>query len=94
MSARDVTTERQDIHKIIDALSDDAVKKLIEQAKLLRDGQEIAALKTKYGTTPNAKTIAAIEECRARKGKRASSVNELLERPKQATPATQIFVFY
>jgi hypothetical protein len=64
MATQTVTTERQDIHQIIDALSDDAVKKLIEQAKLLRDEQEIAALEAKYGTTPNAETIAAIEECR------------------------------
>jgi antitoxin component of RelBE/YafQ-DinJ toxin-antitoxin module len=64
------TVERQDIHQTIDMLSDSALEKLAPYIAFLRYEDEI----------PNAETIAAIEECRARKGKRASSINELLER--------------
>jgi uncharacterized protein (DUF1697 family) len=55
-------TEKQNIHKIIDSLSDDRIIKLAEQARLLIDEQEIAELEAKYGTTPNAETIAAMKE--------------------------------
>jgi hypothetical protein len=65
-----VTTERQALIETINALSDGAIAKLAPYADFLRHEDE----------TPNAETIAAIEECRARKGKRASSVSELLER--------------
>jgi hypothetical protein len=41
-------------------------------------GAEISALEAKYGTTPNAETIAAIEELRAGKGKRCYSIEELM----------------
>jgi hypothetical protein len=78
MSTTTVTTERQDIHKIIDTLSDSAVKKLIEHAKLLRDEQEIAALNAKYGTTPNAETIAAMMEAESGGGEEFSSIEELM----------------
>jgi hypothetical protein len=64
MSTPTVTTQRQDIHQIIDTLSDDRILKLAEQAKLLIEEQEIAALEAKYGTTPNAETIAAMEDAR------------------------------
>jgi AICAR transformylase/IMP cyclohydrolase PurH len=62
---RTVTTERQDLHQIIDTLSDDRIIKLVERAKLLIAEQEIAALEAKYGTTPNAETIAAMKEAEA-----------------------------
>jgi hypothetical protein len=39
---------------------------------------EIAALEAKYGTTPNAETVAAMEEARAGKGKRCHSIEELM----------------
>jgi hypothetical protein len=65
-----VTTERQELIDVISALSDTAIEKLTPYVTFLQYEDE----------TPNAETIAAIEECRARKGKRASSVNELLER--------------
>ena len=39
---------------------------------------EIAALKAKYGTTPNAETRAAMAELRAGKGKRFTSVEALM----------------
>ncbi|MDR0616694.1 MAG: hypothetical protein LBG29_07800 [Synergistaceae bacterium] len=55
MNTQAVTTERQDIHKIIDALSDSAILKLAPYAAFLRHEDE----------TPNAETIAAIEEARA-----------------------------
>ncbi|MDR0648336.1 MAG: hypothetical protein LBF92_03270 [Synergistaceae bacterium] len=78
MNTSTVTTERQDIHKIIDTLSDDAIKKLIGQAKLLRDEQEVAALKAKYGTTPNAETVAAMMEAESGGGEEFSSIEELM----------------
>jgi hypothetical protein len=65
-----VTTERQDLYQIIDTLSDDSKEKLAHYVEFLRYQEDI----------PNAETIAAIEECRARKGKKASNVKELLER--------------
>jgi hypothetical protein len=70
MTTQTVITERQEIIQIIDTLSDDAIGKLAPYVAFLRYED----------STPNAETIEAIEECRARKGKRASSVNELLER--------------
>jgi hypothetical protein len=70
MSTQTVTTERETLIETINALSDAAISKLAPYAAFLQYEDE----------TPNAETIAAIEECRARKGKRAASVNELLER--------------
>jgi ERCC4-related helicase len=56
----------------ISILSDNGIQRLANYAKRLVEEQEadamraeIAALKDKYGTTPNAETIAAIEEARA-----------------------------
>jgi hypothetical protein len=65
-----MTTERQELIDTIGVLSDTAIEKLAPYVAFLQYADE----------TPNTETIAAIEECRARKGKRASSVNELLER--------------
>jgi hypothetical protein len=62
MSAQTVTTERQDLRQIINTLSDDRIILLAEHAKTLSEEQEIAALEAKYGTTPNAETIAAMRE--------------------------------
>jgi hypothetical protein len=69
MPTQTAATERREIHRAIDALSDAAIKKLASYAAFLCYEEE----------TPNAETIAAIEECRERKGKRAASVKELLE---------------
>jgi hypothetical protein len=44
----------------------------------LTEEQEIAELEAKYGTTQDAETIAAMEECREGKGKRFSSIEELM----------------
>jgi antitoxin component of RelBE/YafQ-DinJ toxin-antitoxin module len=70
MTTSTVITERETLIETINALSDVAISKLAPYAAFLRYEDEI----------PNAETIAAIEECRARKGKRAASVDELLER--------------
>ncbi|MDR1515424.1 MAG: hypothetical protein LBS45_07000 [Synergistaceae bacterium] len=50
-----MSKERQDIHQIIDTLSDDGIRKLAPYAAFLR----------RQDRTPNAETIAAIEEARA-----------------------------
>jgi antitoxin component of RelBE/YafQ-DinJ toxin-antitoxin module len=70
ITTQTVTTQRQDLHRAVDVLSDTAIEKLAPYVAFLQYDDE----------TPNAETIAAIEECRARKGKRAASVDELLER--------------
>jgi hypothetical protein len=70
MNTQTVATERQELIDAISVLSDTAIEKLTPYVAFLQYEDE----------TPNAETIAAIEECRARKGKRASSVNELIER--------------
>ena len=46
----------------ISTLPDASLRKLAEQAKWLAEEAEIAALEAKYGTTPNAETIAAMKE--------------------------------
>jgi hypothetical protein len=46
-------------------LSDEGIQKLAEYVKWLLEEQEIAALKAKSGATPNAETIAAMEEARS-----------------------------
>jgi len=79
-TAEMTTTETfQSLLRDISTLPDASLRKLAEQAKWLAEEAEIAALKKKYGTTPNAETIAAIEECRAGKGKRFNSIAELME---------------
>ena len=68
------TMSRHDIHAEIDALSDAAIEKLAPYVAFLRyeDYEDKPRI-------PNSETIAAIEECRARKGKRVSSVEEFFE---------------
>ena len=68
------TMTRHDIHTEIDALSDAAIERLAPYVSFLR--YEDHENKPRI---PNSETIAAIEECRARKGKRASSVEEFFE---------------
>lgn len=73
------TTETiQGLFRDMSALTDDGLRKLADYAKWLAEEAEIAALESKYGTTPNAETIAAIEECRAGKGKRFDTIEELM----------------
>jgi Mn-dependent DtxR family transcriptional regulator len=55
----------QGLLRDISGLSDEGIQKLAEHVKWLLEEQEIAALEAKYGTTPNAETIAAMEEARA-----------------------------
>ena len=43
-------------------LSDDGLRKLADYAKWLAGEAEIEELRAKYGTTPNAATIAAMKE--------------------------------
>jgi hypothetical protein len=74
--ATPVTT--QTLLRNISELSDDGMQKLAEYVRWLIEEQQIAALEAKYGTTPNAETIAAIEECRAGGGKRFSSIEALM----------------
>jgi hypothetical protein len=54
----------QEILRGISALPNESIPKLADYVKWLAEEAEIAALEAKYGTTPNAETIAAIEECR------------------------------
>jgi hypothetical protein len=56
------TAERQEVIRLIEGLSDDGVHKLVDYVKSLAGDAEIAALEAKYGTTPNAETLAAIKE--------------------------------
>ena len=78
--AETTTTEMfQTLLHNISTLPEDSTRKLAEQAQWLAEEAEIAALKAKYGTTPNAETIAAIEEIRAGKGKRFNSIAELMD---------------
>jgi hypothetical protein len=73
-----MATTIQGLLRDISGLSDDGIQKLAEHVKWLLEEQEIAALEAKYGTTPNAETITAIEELRAGKGKRVCSIEELM----------------
>ena len=61
------TAERQELQQVIDALPEDSVMVTLDFVKGLHNEQ------------PNAETVAAIEECRARRGKRASSIEEFFE---------------
>ena len=58
------TAERRELRQVIDLLPDDSITVTLDFVKSLRSEQ------------PNAETIAAIEECRARRGKRASNIEE------------------
>jgi signal recognition particle GTPase len=75
-------TARENLIAAIDTLSSAAIPQLKGYIDRLceeeRIAAEIAALEAKYGTTPNAETIAAIEECRAGKGKTFHSIEELM----------------
>ena len=61
------TAERQELQQAIDALPEDSVMVTLDFVKSLHNEQ------------PNEETAAAIEECRARRGKRASSIEEFFE---------------
>jgi hypothetical protein len=67
-----VVTTIQDLFRDMSELSGEGMQKLAEYAKWLREEQEIAELRVRFGTTPNAETIAAIEELRAGKGERVT----------------------
>jgi vacuolar-type H+-ATPase subunit I/STV1 len=81
-----VTAERQELHHAIAHLSDKAIVQIKGYIDRVREEEleienikaEIAALEAKYGTTPNAETIAAIKEARAGKGKKLHSIDELM----------------
>jgi hypothetical protein len=68
----------QEILRGISALPNESIPKLADYVKGLAEDAEITALEAKYGTTPNAETLAAMEEARDGKGKRFSSINELM----------------
>jgi hypothetical protein len=55
----------QDLLRDMSELSDEGVQKLAQYVRWLREEQEIAELKARFGMTPNAETIAAMEEARA-----------------------------
>ena len=61
------TAERQELRQAIEALPEDSVKVMLDFVRSLNNEQ------------PNAETAAAIEECRARRGKRASNIGEFFE---------------
>jgi pyrroline-5-carboxylate reductase len=52
----------QSLFRDMAELESEGVQKLAQYAKWLREEQEIAELKERFGTTPNAETIAAIKE--------------------------------
>jgi hypothetical protein len=58
----------QEILRGISALPNESIPKLADYVKQLAEEAEIAALEAKYGMTPNAETIAAIEELEAGAG--------------------------
>jgi hypothetical protein len=66
-----ISNEREGLIHIIGDLSDKAILKLkgyadrVHEEELEAIKAEIAALEAKYGTTPNAETIAAMEAARA-----------------------------
>jgi cytochrome c553 len=62
--------ERQELHQAIDDLPDDDIDKLAPYIALLRRERD---------WKPNNETIAAIEELRAGKGKKFTSIEELMD---------------
>jgi hypothetical protein len=52
----------QDLFRDMSELSGEGIQKLAQYAKWLREEQEIAELKARFGTTPNAETIEAMRE--------------------------------
>jgi len=80
------TIDRQKIKHTIDVLSDTALEKLAPYVAFLKhedwieeqeDAKDIAALEAKYGTTPNAETIAAMEEAEAGGGE-VTTIDEIM----------------
>ena len=96
------TAERQELYKVIDALPDDSVAAMLGLIKSLRpnaeaqDNDGFASPPLCEGRQnlrpgphiPNAETMAAIEECRARRGKRASSIEEFFEAMRNAVDSS------
>jgi hypothetical protein len=70
-TAEVISTERENLMHVIEQLSDKAILRVREYAERVREEDlesikaEIAALEAKYGTTPNAETIAAMKEAEA-----------------------------
>ena len=70
-TAERITTDRENLIHIIGELSDKAISQIKGYADRVREEElevidtEIAALEAKYGTTPNAETIAAMKEAEA-----------------------------
>jgi hypothetical protein len=56
------TTTVQNLFRDMSELSNEGMQKLAQYAQWLREEQEIAELQERFGTTPNAETIAAMEE--------------------------------
>ena len=73
-----MTETFQTLLHTISTLPEDGIRKLAEQAQWLAEEAEIAALEAKYGTTPNAKTIAAINEAESGNLKSFESIEELM----------------
>jgi hypothetical protein len=81
------TAERQEVHQAIERLSNKAIVQIKgyidrvreEELELENIKAEIAALEAKYGTTPNAETVEAIEELRAGKGERVTIAQIMAE---------------
>jgi hypothetical protein len=59
------TTMVQNLFRDMSELSNEGMQKLAQYAQWLREEQEIAELKERFGMTPNAETIAAMDEARA-----------------------------
>jgi hypothetical protein len=84
ITAEVADTERGNLIRAIEQLSDKAILRVrgyverVHEEDLESIEAEIAALEAKYGTTPNAETIAAMEEARAGKGKLCHSIEELM----------------
>ena len=72
------TAERQELYKVIDALPDDSVSAVLGLVRSLRLNAEMQDDDLSHHI-PNAETAAAIEECRSRRGKRASSIGDFFE---------------
>jgi hypothetical protein len=73
-----VTKERRELHQAVDALPNESIPKLADYVKWLAEEAEIAALEAKYGTTPNAETIAAMMEAESGGGEQFSSIEDLM----------------
>jgi hypothetical protein len=65
VTAEVVMLSVQNLFRDMSELSGEGIQQLAQYAKWLREEQEIAELKARFGMTPNAETIAAMEEARA-----------------------------